>query len=68
MTVNADIIFEFIFIDNQCKDHGDMDRLKCREVKQNLENADVIGTQGRVLGDHSPIWCLSLVFMGEFQK
>ena len=55
MTVNADIIFELIFIDNQSKDHGDMDRLKCREVKQNLENGDVIGTQGRVLGACSPI-------------
>lgn len=49
MAINAGIIFELIFIDNQSKDHGDTGRLKCREVKQNLENGDVIGTQGRVL-------------------
>ena len=55
MTVNSDIIFQLIFIDNQSKDHGDLDRLKCREVKQNLEKGDVFGTQGRFLGARSPI-------------
>ena len=55
MTVNSDIIFQLIFIDNQSKDHGDLDRLKCREVKQNLEKGDVFGTQGRLLGARSPI-------------